>query len=149
MSEEVSARDSEQGSYQQKFPGLSSETLESYTRKIKATGLIGKFDECLRLCRKATSLGFEKNEFIQMEAEFLVLTNQLDEANHILERILKENPRDANAIYVLGMIFYYRGNLKKSVEVFNDALEIDSSMNHIEKMKEKANRLIKVFDESE
>lgn len=83
-----------------------------------------------------------------LKARFLVKMNKSDEANEILCDVLQEDPQNANAIFILGQIFYYQGNLKKSVEVISDALEINPLLASATILKSKAIRLMNIIKNS-
>jgi tetratricopeptide (TPR) repeat protein len=124
-------------------------SMAEYKRRLDNAEKREKFEECLEICREVERISAGDKEIQLTKAKFLVLTGQFDAANDILGEKLKENPLNAEAIFVLGLIFYYRGNLKKSVEVFDNALQLDGSMSHARNLKTKATRLISIFNESE
>jgi tetratricopeptide (TPR) repeat protein len=151
MSGEVNTSDLdfEAGSSRQNRPSTSGgrfgNIVDEYKSKIDAAEKEKKFEVCLDLCSEATCVVPSEREFLLLKARFLVLTSRFDAANDVLGEVLKENPLNAEAIYVLGMIFSYRGNLKKSIEVFDNALQIDSGISHAIDMKEKAFELTEIF----
>lgn len=136
------------GSSRQNLPGTSGgrfkDEIEEIRRKIEVAEKSNKFDKCLELCGRKPDL----KEFMLLKAKFLVLMNRSDEANEILCEIFKEDPQNATAISILGLIFYHQGNLKKSVEVFENALQIDPMLSHTKDVKAKAVALMTILENS-
>jgi tetratricopeptide (TPR) repeat protein len=108
------------------------------------------FGACLTLCCSAIKMEpADLNEFLIMKAMFLVRANRSDEANEALAGILVNDPENARALGALGFIFYHQGNLKKSVEVFTNALQIDSGLKNVRDLRKKSMRLIEIFNAGE
>lgn len=124
---------------------MPQESFEDYRQKIEAAEELGQFDECLKLCLEALGEAPTKKELILMKAKFLALTNQFDKAAEVLNTI----PMNAETIFIHGLIFYQRGNFKKSAKHFKRAWQLDSTMSHALLMKSRAIRLIRLEQESE
>lgn len=107
------------------------------------------YEACLGYCDEGLRLSPGSKEFLLMKAKFLVLTHQSDKANALLSEILKLDAQNAEAIATLGLIFYHQGSLNKSIEVFNNALEIDSSLTETKILRDKAMRITRVIQNSE
>lgn len=86
------------------------------------------FRMCLNHCDLALKLQSDSKEFEIKKAKFLVLTYKLEEANEILNRIVSEHPENAEAISIIGLLFYFQGNLSKAIEVCICALSIDPTL---------------------
>jgi tetratricopeptide (TPR) repeat protein len=82
------------------------------------------------------------------KSEVSCVDGSIDEANELLCELFKENPQNAEAISILGLIFYHQRNLKKSVEVFNNALQIDPNLNDAKVAKENALKFMAVLSKS-
>lgn len=107
------------------------------------------FEACLGYSDEGLRLSPGSKEFLLMKAKFLVLMHQSDKANELLSEILKLDTQNAEAIATLGLIFYHQGNLNKSIEVFNNALEIDSSLTETKILRDKAMRITRIMQNSE
>lgn len=66
-----------------------------------------------------------KTKFIY--AESLRLTNQLSEANKILDNILSSDKKNINAIESLGLVYLQQNKLDKSINIFYQLLEFDAT----------------------
>lgn len=108
----------------------TSRLVEHLREKIRDSEEKEKFEECLGTCESAFKLLslMHHREFEILSAKFLVLTYQSQEAIDVLNKVFKEDPQNAEAISVLGLVFYYQGNLRKTVEVCLDALMINPSL---------------------
>lgn len=133
----------------QLLPNLSrraSDDIRQVREEIRKAELRKDFGACLTLCCEAVKMSpADQNEFLIMKAAFLVQVRRSDEANEILSEILGVDPHNAKALAVLGLIFNRQGNLKKSVEVFTSALQIDSGLKSTADLRKKALRLVEIF----
>lgn len=137
-----------EGPSHQAAASSSSDAVKRLREKIGDAERGKNFDDCLRYATRALKLSPDSMELKLLKARFLVQMNKSDEANEILCDVLQEDPQNANAIFILGQIFYYQGNLKKSVEVISDALEINPLLAPATILKSKAIRLMNIIKNS-
>lgn len=124
------------------------ESLDKVVQKINEAENAEDFGACLSLCSQAIKIHPKVISFAVLKAKFLVLTYQPDEANAILQEILRDDSQNGEAISNLGLVFYYQGNLKKSVEVFSDALQINNQMIATATLRKKAMMFLQIMGQS-
>lgn len=125
----------------------ASDDLRRFHENIVKAAEKANYEVALRHVNEAL-LSFPNKLWLQLhKAYFLVLTYKSDEANETLMEILKNDPLNATAIAILAILFYYQGNLRKSVEVLHNVQEADSET-LINTYKRKAQKLIKILDSS-
>lgn len=124
------------------------ESIEKVFRKITDAEAAKNFDACLILCSQAMKMYPENIQIALLKAKFLVLTSQLEAANTILHDILINNTQNAEAIATLGLVFYHQGNLKKSVEVFSNALQISKQLHETAILRKNAKRFLQIIEQS-
>lgn len=132
-----------------RFQDAIENNRNSIFAELIAAEKLKNYKECLELSSKALCILPNSNEFMVLKANFLVLTNRFHAAIETLREIFKENSQNAEAISVLGLVFYHQGNLKRSVEVFDSALQLNSGMDDIKGVKENARNFIEVLKKSE
>lgn len=138
--------DSPSTSYQ---ASSSHDPIATIRESIKDASRVNNFEACLDYCSEALRIKPDSKEFLMTKAMYMVLTHQSDRANEILSEMLKFDAQNAEAISILGLIFYHQGNIKKSIEVFDNALEINPSLNETKVMRDKATKIIKTLQNSE
>lgn len=81
-----------------------------------------------------------KNDFPDKfrDAEKLIFSNQLVKAERLVDEIVNENPESGRAYYIKGLAVYMTGSLKESIKLFNQAAEIDETVENAKVMEEKA-----------
>lgn len=124
------------------------ETISRLRERIKMAEKLNKFEDCLQFTEEGLKITANSMDFVILKAKFLVLLNRSDEASKIISEIIKNNPQNAECIGILGLIFYYQGNLKKAVEVFTDALKIDSTLIYTKTLRDKAVKISRILQES-
>jgi tetratricopeptide (TPR) repeat protein len=129
---------------------LNDDNIRKIRERIEEAEQRKDFGACLTLCCEAIKMEpADLNEFLIMKSMYLVRVNRSDEANETLAPILVNDPENAKALAALGFIFYHQGNLKKSMEVFTNALQIDSGLKNARHLKKNSKRLIEIFNASE
>lgn len=127
----------------------SHDPIATIRENIKDASRVNNFAACLDYCSEALRISPDSKEFLMTKAMYLVLTHQSDRANEILGETLKFDAQNAEAISILGLIFYHQGNIKKSIEVFSNALEINPGLKETRVMRDKATKIIKIMQNSE
>lgn len=129
---------------------LNDDYFREIRKRIREAEQRNDFGAWLALCSEAIKMEpIEVAEFMIEKAICLVRLGRNDEANEILARILVDNPNNAAALEGLGFIFYHQGNLKKSIEVFTSALDIDGKLKTARDLRKKAMKLIDIFNTRE
>ena len=100
----------------------SSEVISS--QHMMQLFLAGKYQECLEFMSKDTR---NKNDSkkILMTACWSYLGINYNEAVETLKAIIKKDPKNSYAHYGLGHSFYLKGKLKKCLEPFTRAAELN------------------------
>lgn len=127
----------------------ANQTVDRLRGHIEDADKLKKFEDCLEYCEQALRITPGLEYFLLLKAHYLVLTQKPEEANVILSEVLKREPQNAAAIATLAFIFYHQGNLRKSIEVFNNALQINPRMPEAKRFRDNAQRLLKVLQSSE
>lgn len=68
-------------------------------------------------------------------------------ATESLSKVIEREPKNAEAISTLGLIFYYQGNFQKSIELFDVSLAIKPELRHIIQKRKNASKFKKIFDQ--
>lgn len=121
------------------------ETPDDLAKKIREAELSRNYEACLEVFDKAISLFPWSLPYRIQKARYLVFSYRLDEAFEILEKIVERFPSSVDAISVLGLTFFYRGNLNKSVEVFDKALDVEPFVAEARMFRAKALKLMDIL----
>ncbi len=74
------------------------------------------------------------------EAKFEMVSRRYDKAERFLKRILKEDPKNIDALFNLGVLYEIKHQDSRAMEYFNQVLEIDpehkEAREHAEKLTE-------------
>jgi tetratricopeptide (TPR) repeat protein len=103
------------------------------------------FQECLEQLDQALKIDKTCINFLCLKAECLVQVERYEEAGNIAKELLQKNPRDINALYVLGLKEYHELKLKGSVQKFSAALKIFPNFKKAKELREKAKKMMTSF----
>ncbi len=74
------------------------------------------------------------------EAKFEMVSRRYDKAERFLKRILREDPKNIDALFNLGVLYEIKHQDSRAMEYFNQVLEIDpehkEAREHAEKLTE-------------
>lgn len=112
--------DEQQFSNKEEIESVNNQILMAYENK--------QYDECLKLIEgssQADSLSVDL-QIMQVRC-WTMLKIKRKEIFERLERIIKDNPINSEAIFALGAAYYYDGMLLKSVHYFRNAINLNPS----------------------
>lgn len=85
------------------------------------------------------------------EVKSMIQINQSIEnclkANKSLSKVIEKDPKNADAISTLGLIFYYHGKFQKSIELFDLSLAIKPKTQHTIEHRKNASEFKKICDQ--
>lgn len=118
--------------------GISNEQDEEIEKLFKEQN----FQDCLKKLISA-----EKNEKLRnynrnFKIECLLMLDKYDEAGKILKFALKQNPGDANLIFLQGLNFYYKSDMKNSIMMFKEASKISTWMTKAKVQRDLAKKML-------
>lgn len=82
-------------------------------------------DATLALLEKAQKAFPTDQEFVKMEVNIYVETDQIDIAEQKFRKLIELNPNDAQHYYNLSLIMYNKGDYKTSVDLATKAIELN------------------------
>lgn len=94
--------------------------------KSLITSLLGDTDKALIILSEALKIDKVNSEIIQIKASLHLLLDQKNEAQELLEKVIcgKHTP---DAVWMLADLYYHNGNVKKSISLLENSLQIGDS----------------------
>lgn len=90
-----------------------------------------------------------EDALLMKEINSMIQINQSREnyrrANESLSKVIEKDPKNADAISTLGLIFYYKENFQKSIELFDVSLAIKPKAQHTVEHRKNASEFKKIF----
>lgn len=99
--------------------------LETETQNIKCLFEKEDYNECLQTIENLLVISSASVKLKLKKAECLSLLSRFDEAQAIVNDIIKNDILNAEAFFVLGLIFYYKDDLEKAIVHFENCLRND------------------------
>jgi len=85
-----------------------------------------KSEYALLTMERALKLFPESMPTLLKAAELQIVLKQYDQASATLQRALEQEPRNTEALYLVGLMLYEQGNLERAIQSFQTVVEIDS-----------------------
>jgi hypothetical protein len=124
-----------------------SKNEEENWELIEALQYKENFEECSEICEICQELqktGLSNGEIQLMKTKFLE-----GELNYAGGDELEEISMNSESIFIMGKILYYRGNLANSAKLFDNVLQMNSTISQAAIMKTNAEKLITIISQSE
>lgn len=83
------------------------------------------FEECLKHLETSLQIAHSCTSYRNLKVECLLMLGKSDEADKIIIKVLQNDPRDVNIIFMQGLKFYYMAKIEDSISKFLEAIKLD------------------------
>lgn len=116
--------------------GRGAKAIGLYANMVNALLRLERKEEAIEYIREALEKYPSANEFKRQEISLLIGMGKAEEAKNELLGAIEKEPDDTALRFTLGLLYEELGELDKSMEAYNSALEVDP--NHYESLFNKA-----------
>jgi len=113
--------------------------MENSKQTLKELEKLGRLEGCLEVCEKLLNAVPDSFEFKLLKAKYFVRLSRFEEAEKILKYIIQsQGDQSAQAMLVIGMMFYFSGEMESAITMLDRCLKMDEKMDEALELHAKA-----------